>query len=61
MSKATFILLLKTAAAGALGAIAPLVPDVVHGLPAGAASVASALVAALLLHVKSPASGGSVA
>lgn len=47
--------LLRTAVAGALGAIAPILPDVLGGLPDGTASVLTALVAMVLLHVRAPA------
>ncbi len=54
MSKDTLIKAAKTCAAAALGALAPMVPELVSGLPAGAASIVSALVAAVLRHVRKP-------
>ncbi len=54
MTKETLVKVLKTAGAGAVGALVPLIPEIVQGLPEGSASVVGALVAAVLLYLKRP-------
>jgi hypothetical protein len=51
---AKIVIALKTCAAAALAALLPMIPALVDGLPEGSGAVVSALVGAVLLHVRAP-------
>ncbi len=54
MNKELALKVAKVAGAGALGALIPMLPELVKGLPDGSASVLGAVVAAVLLYLKRP-------
>lgn len=54
MSKEKALLVAKLAAAGALGAVLPMIPEMIGAAPAPWASLVSAAATALALWLKSP-------